>query len=183
MHRLQKVIAEESIGDCGAFSCLRPVIANETGEEVDRVRQIPAHGQNGTFSSSRSFSSLPTRETIGAMLQLLPSQCSMKALPALLPTAQASLCASAETAVKANAALRVAGAGVGTSLHWVPFQWIVKGCSECTPSWFRTSTPPTAQTSLADEALTELRKAVWLTVWVPDWETLQVLPFQCSMRG
>src|SRR5215831_9084714 len=104
------------------------------------------------------------------MLQLVPSQCSTRALaePPANPTAQALLVAGAVTPVSA---LPWGSLGLGVTAQLVPSQCSISGMNELPCAW-----SPTAHTSLPAAPATPPRAASRAGVGT----TLQLVPLKCS---
>src|SRR6516225_4471994 len=96
----------------------------------------------------------PAKAGLDTMLQLVPSQCSTRALaaPPANPTAQALLVAGAVTPVSA---LPCGSLGLGFTAQLVPSQCSINGMNELPCAW-----SPTAHTSLPAAPATPLRAAL-----------------------
>src|SRR6516164_405299 len=112
----------------------------------------------------------PAKAGLDTMLQLVPSQCSTRALaaPPANPTAQALLVAGAVTPVSA---LPWGSLGLGVTAQLVPSQCSISGMNElpCARS-------PTAHTLLPVAPATPLRAALSAGAGT----TLQLVPLKCS---
>src|SRR6516225_1693506 len=107
---------------------------------------------------------------LDTMLQVVPSQCSTRALaaPPANPTAQALLVAGAVTPVSA---LPCGSLGLGFTAQLVPSQCSINGMNELPCAW-----SPTAHTSLRAAPATPLRAASSAGAGT----TLQLVPLKCS---